>query len=128
MNNIFQRIKRIIKSNLIDLSISKEFELVDVDDSENLKKQIEDALKNNPASAKGERAATQDEELFWAYRILGVTADSSLEEIKKAFKSMVRQYHPDLVQNLGSEIQELANRKLQELNRAYKIILKHRNY
>ena len=51
------------------------------------------------------------------YQVLGVSPDASDEEIKKAYRRLAKQYHPD--RNPGD--QEAA-RKMQEINAAYEQI------
>jgi len=126
MKQIFERIKRIIKSNLNEYSLFNEFEYVDLDESEDLKRQIDEAFKKKSNIKIDEDDALKNLTLFDAYKILEVEPKASIEEIKKAYKAKVKQYHPDLVQNLGREIQELANRKLLEINYAFNLILKQR--
>lgn len=126
MKQIFERIKRIIKSNLNEYSLFNEFEYVDLDESEDLKRQIDEAFKKKSNIKIDEDDALKNLTLFDAYKILEVEPNASIEEIKKAYKAKVKQYHPDLVQNLGREIQELANRKLLEINYAFNLILKQR--
>ena len=126
MKQIFERIKRIIKSNLNEYSLFNEFEYVDLDESEDLKRQIDEAFKKKSNIKIDEDDALKNLTLFDAYKILEVEANASIEEIRKAYKAKVKQYHPDLVQNLGREIQELANRKLLEINYAFNLILKQR--
>ncbi len=51
------------------------------------------------------------------YKVLGVSPDASDEEIKRAYRALAKQYHPD--RNPGD--QEAA-RKMQEVNAAYEQI------
>ncbi|GAQ94720.1 molecular chaperone DnaJ [Thermodesulfovibrio aggregans] len=60
------------------------------------------------------------------YKILGVSRDASQEEIKKAFRRLARQYHPDL--NPGNKE---AEEKFKEINEAYACLsdpVKRANY
>jgi molecular chaperone DnaJ len=51
------------------------------------------------------------------WKVLGVKPGSSDEEIKKAYHSLVKKYHPDRFQDAAAK--ELANEKLKEVNQAY---------
>ena len=53
------------------------------------------------------------------WQILGVEADASREEIRKAFHKLAVQYHPDKVHHLGEDFQKVAHAKFMELQRAY---------
>jgi DnaJ-class molecular chaperone len=53
------------------------------------------------------------------YEILGIQRGASKEEIKKAYRRTIAQYHPDKVGHLGEEIQKLARQKTQEITEAY---------
>ena len=59
------------------------------------------------------------------YEVLGVRRDASEEEIKAAYKELVRKYHPDKYQN--NPLADLAEEKLQEVNEAYDMLMKNRN-
>lgn len=61
-----------------------------------------------------------------AYKILGVDANASDEEVKKAYREMAKKNHPDLVGNLGDEVRQAAEKKFQEINAAYESIKKQR--
>jgi len=51
------------------------------------------------------------------YKILGVTKDTSPDEIKKAYRKLARKYHPDL--NPGDKVSE---QKFKEINEAYEVL------
>ena len=55
------------------------------------------------------------------YEVLGVREGASEEEIKKAYKDLVKKYHPDKHQN--NPLSELAEEKLQEINEAYNMLM-----
>lgn len=52
------------------------------------------------------------------YRILGLSHNASADEIKKAYRKLAMQYHPD--RNLGKE--EWATDKLKEINEAFGVL------
>lgn len=56
------------------------------------------------------------------YEVLGVGATASFDEIRKAFRREIARYHPDKVQHLGHEFQEMAALRSAELMEAYKIL------
>ena len=56
------------------------------------------------------------------YEVLGVSENASDEEIKKAYKELVKKYHPDKYQD--NPLADLAEEKLQEINEAYDILMK----
>lgn len=55
--------------------------------------------------------------------ILGVPASATREEICRAYKSRISQYHPDKVTRMGPEIREVAEQKSKEINDAYRAAL-----
>lgn len=60
------------------------------------------------------------------YEILGVKENASSEEIKKAYREKVKQYHPD--QYGDNPLKDLAEDKLREVNEAYDSLMKKNSY
>ena len=59
-----------------------------------------------------------------AYKILGVSENDDMTTIKKAYRKLIRQYHPDIIKSQGKSeayMQE-ATAKTQEINQAYELI------
>ena len=54
------------------------------------------------------------------YRVLGVSPDASEEEIKKAYRTLSRKYHPDA--NIGNPNQGEYEEKFKEVQQAYKTV------
>lgn len=54
-----------------------------------------------------------------AREVLGVGPDATEAEIVSAYRNMARKYHPDRVEGLGPEFDELAERRMKEINEAY---------
>jgi DnaJ-domain-containing protein 1 len=57
-----------------------------------------------------------------AYRILGINPDSSLDEVRKAYKEKIAQSHPDKVSHLSKELQDKAKELTLKLNSAFDVI------
>lgn len=61
-----------------------------------------------------------------AYKVLEVSPDASNEEIKKVYRRLAVEHHPDKVSYLGEDLQKKAQEKFQKINEAYEIIKKER--
>ena len=59
-----------------------------------------------------------------AYEILGVKESDDMDTIKKAYRQLIRKYHPDIIssQNKDESYMEEATAKTQEINQAYQVI------
>jgi len=54
------------------------------------------------------------------YEVLGIKPGATQEEIKKAYRTLVKQYHPD--KHRDNPLSGLASEKLQEINEAYEML------
>jgi DnaJ like chaperone protein len=61
-----------------------------------------------------------------SYRILEIDKSASDTEVKKAYRKMVKKYHPDKLQHLGEEHIEGAEEKFRQVQKAYEQIQKER--
>ena len=64
-----------------------------------------------------------------AYKALGVNKDSSDAEIKRAYRKLISQYHPDKLigQGLPEDMIAVATEQAKEIQLAYDLIRKNRN-
>lgn len=61
-----------------------------------------------------------------AYKILEIEKTASDDEVKKAYRKMVKKYHPDKLQHLGEEHVKGAEDKFKQVQKAYEKIQKER--
>ena len=61
------------------------------------------------------------------YDVLGIKQGATEDEIKSAYRKLVKQYHPD--QYVNNPLKDLAEEKLSEINKAYDMLKnKSNNY
>jgi DnaJ like chaperone protein len=77
------------------------------------------------AGQAGSAAALED-----AYKALGVTGDSSDAEIKRAYRKLMSQYHPDKLMGQGvpEDMIKMATEQAKDIQVAYDLIRKNRNF
>lgn len=61
-----------------------------------------------------------------AYKILEIDKDATNDEVKTAYRKMVKKYHPDKLQDLGEEHLQGAKEKFQSIQDAYEKIKNER--
>lgn len=68
------------------------------------------------------KIASKDE-----YAILGIKRDATTDEVKKAYRKLANQFHPDKQINSTEKEIEDAKKKFQQIQNAYEKIMKERN-
>ena len=63
-----------------------------------------------------------------AYKILEINKSATVDEIKKAYRTMAKKYHPDKVEHLGDEHKKGAEDKFKQIQKAYEQIQKERGF
>ncbi len=59
------------------------------------------------------------------YAILGVNKNITKDELKKAYRELVKKYHPDKFENSSKKEKEKAENKMKEINEAYDYLMKN---
>ena len=63
-----------------------------------------------------------------AYKILEIDKTATIDDIKKAYRTMAKKYHPDKVIHLGKEHQNGAEEKFRQVQNAYEQLQKERGF
>lgn len=73
-------------------------------------------------------ASAFSNELDTAYGVLGVAADINDRDLKKTYRKLMNEHHPDklIARGLPDSMMKLAKEKTQEIQQAYDVITKHR--
>lgn len=131
MKQIFDRISQILRAE----KNSKNYDFADLlnrNEDDELKKII-DELNSEKKQTKQNNFNQKDTKknisnLDEAFKVLGIDNNSTIEQIKEAYKTKMKEYHPDRVSGLGEELQNLARTKTQQINEAYSFIRKIKNF
>ena len=94
---------------------------------ERLKIQIQ-AQQRFYGQGRQQQSRTKTSSLQDAYTILGLNASASDAEVKKAYRRLMNQNHPDklVAKGLPEEMMTLAKEKTQKISKAYDLIQKSR--
>jgi len=68
------------------------------------------------------------QQLAIAYKVLGIDKNTAMPAIKKAYKKLMSQHHPDklIAKGLPPEMMESAKQKTQDIQAAYDVIVKQK--
>ncbi len=66
------------------------------------------------------------DDLESAYQVLGVSPNATDAEVKRAYRNLALNHHPDKVAALGEDVRKAAEKKFQEINNAKERIWKAR--
>ena len=90
--------------------------------------EVADAFGFTPAEFRRLKASHLGFDSEDPYAVLGVTPDITDEDLKRAYRKIVRENHPDALQGRGvpPEFRKLSEAKLAAINAAYEKILKER--
>jgi DnaJ-domain-containing protein 1 len=82
-----------------------------------------DIASGEEVIASGEEAAAATTDIQsdedWI-RILGVSESATIEEVKEAYKTLIKQNHPDRVQGMSQAFKKLADIETKKINAAYR--------
>ena len=134
-NSITEKEEQLLKAIANQLRIGKRYYF-------NVKKTFIKEQKTNSTSYKKERKTEYREKQYNnynknrkfadsffsksinAYIILGVDKNASITEIKKAYRKLVKLYHPDKLLNKNELYKKRAKERFNEINTAYEYIVK----
>lgn len=132
----FDYLKRVkIMEYLLNLAfIDKEFSktekmiVEDISNALKIKKHDFENLINTFESFYSNQASSNALSLEKAYEVLESNSSDDSNTIKKSYRNLVKQYHPDIMSGRGEaqNIIDEATKKLQEINEAYELIKKDR--
>jgi DnaJ like chaperone protein len=86
--------------------------------------QLEALLRAAMGGPSATGGAPQKDRLHDAYTALGITADAKPAEIKRAYRKLISQNHPDKLaaRGLPESMRPVAEERSRELNSAYDLI------
>ena len=71
-----------------------------------------------------EKISNLDNSIKFHYDMLGVSEDASVDDIRRAYRLKMKDFHPDKYVNSPKEFQELAHKKTIEIRESYDYLLK----
>jgi len=77
--------------------------------------------KEDASQSKGRKRAVTPE-VAAALAVLGLDSGAAFDDVRDAYRTQVKSYHPDMVNHLGPELRQVAEKKTKEINAAYQVL------
>jgi DnaJ like chaperone protein len=86
--------------------------------------QLEAVLRARRFFGSDTARAPTDDGLAQAYRVLGMSAEATDQEVKTAYRRLINQHHPDkqVARGLPDSMMEIAKERTREIRAAYELI------
>ncbi|MDJ0665733.1 MAG: DnaJ domain-containing protein [Desulfobacterales bacterium] len=82
-----------------------------------------DRTDRQPNDRQGQTGAPADDDgADNPHRVLGVAPGASQDDIRRAYRRLAAQYHPDKVAHLGADLRQLAEQKFKAIQAAYEML------
>jgi len=91
------------------------------------KKRVDDFYKRNQQQRQQPKVS-ETESIQKAYELMDLKLSDDVSTIKKRYRFLAIQWHPDKFCNDRVENQQIANRNFQKVNNAYNIIKKYKKF
>ena len=91
---------------------------------ENLVEQLEATLRGAQAGASGSGRQSTASQVDDAYKVLGVSPSASDAELKRAYRKLMSENHPDKLAGRGlpESMREMAEERTREISHAYDVV------
>jgi len=109
-------------------SIANSDRHVDLKEIEVIKKISKYFWINEYDFASIEAMFSNKESIDNAYDILGLSKSSSEDQIKQAYRKMIKKYHPDKLTGVSDDVIKMAKEKFQSVKDAYDAIRRQRDF
>lgn len=127
MGQLLNRLRNFAKAHLRRSEPSL-YQFDEFDEDAELKRIIDELNSEKQQNGQDKNTSKPTMDYKYACDTLKVGIDASVDEIKNAYKQRMKEYHPDLVENLGEELRQLAKQKSQQINEAYQFIKKVKGF
>ncbi|HEX2216977.1 MAG TPA: J domain-containing protein [Xanthobacteraceae bacterium] len=108
------RLARLHSTHRPQIRVLKEFAGTDPD---RLIRQSQDDRADQETLHEAALAEASDDDTWFA--VLGLPPTATIEEVKEAYKALIKQNHPDRVHGMSPAFRELAEAETRKLNSAY---------